>query len=403
MNDGPVGSDITVDVTVIGAGLVGKPLALALSRLGFRVVLVDRRGSDDASPATDRLDQRCTALSAGTVDWLSEHDLWFPEQADAHAIRQVHVSQRGYFGSTRIDAADIEREALGWTIENRRFSASMNAPLEASDVRVLLDRHVQSVSQDDASVTLELAVSHTTDVAERVNTRLLVLADGVRSATASLLGIGSTETPHHQWASLTTVRVDQDHLGVARERFTDSGPLALLPRPGRVLSVVACHDESQKQDIESLDDAGFRAWLAARLPSRCGRPLELGPRTLLPLSRVEADTQWLGRSVLIGNAARLLHPVAGQGYNLALRDVAGLADALSSVPDPGDPSVLETWVSERRKDQRSTVTLTDGLARLFRGRSRLLGHARAGGLLALDLVSAARREFVRKTTRGPLL
>ena len=405
MTDSPDGGDVAIDVAIVGAGLVGRPLAVALSRQGWRVVLIDRQIDDAASALAnlDELDQRCTALSAGSVDWLSEHGLWKPALADAHAMHQVHVSQHGFFGSTRIDARDADREVLGWTIENRRFTASLEGPLAECDVRVLTGRCVRSIDQQQDSVVLTLARSDGIDGSQRLQTRLLVIADGARSATAELLGIGSRESQHQQWASLTTVRTDQDHLGIARERFTDSGPLALLPRPGRVLSVVACHDELQMQHIQTLDDAGFLAWLAERMPSRSGRPLQLGPRTLLPLSRIESDRQHLGRSVLMGNAARLLHPVAGQGYNLALRDVATLVDALATTSDPGDTGVLETWLADRRNDQHASVVLTDGLARVFRGRNRVLGHARAGGLMTLDLVSAARRGFVRATTRGPLL
>jgi len=213
----------SVDVLIVGDGLVGRPLALALADSGHAVALVDRNPvSDNATPAEQPLNERCTAFSVGTVDWLERHRLWFSEAAAAEPIKRVHVSQMGHFGSTRIEAAEIGREALGWTVENRCFTRSLRARLDASNVQRLPERVVQ----------------------------------------------------------------------------------------------------------------GFSQWLDERLPARAGRVMAVGPRIQLPLQRIEAKQQYDHRVVLVGNAARLLHPVAGQGYNLAVRDIAALVDALDGAQDP---------------------------------------------------------------------
>lgn len=409
---------------IVGDGLAGRVLAIALADTGHRVALLDRRESQDEPPAANVLDQRCTALSAGTVDWLAARQLWHPEAAAAAQIRRVQVSQSGHFGAVRINGSEIGRDALGWTIENRCFTASLRDRLDSTSVVKYRGRVVQSVNTSEQEITVALAesgaaggskyatagaatptidsASDDQDKQEHIRARLLIIADGARSDTARILGIGSTVTAHDQYASLTTAEMDRDHRGTARERFTAGGPLAVLPRPGRTVSIVACHTPEEASAVASLDDEGFAAWLAARMPSRAGRVVAVGPRMHIPLERIEASQQHAPRVALVGNALRLLHPVAGQGYNLAIRDMATLVDTLDGAADPGDATLLSDWVSQRRHDQRSTVALTDALARVFRGQSRSLGHARALGLIALDLVAPARRQFARVTTRGHL-
>lgn len=408
----------SVDVLIVGDGLVGRPLALALADSGHAVALVDRNPvSDNATPAEQPLNERCTAFSVGTVDWLERHRLWFSEAAAAEPIKRVHVSQMGHFGSTRIEAAEIGREALGWTVENRCFTRSLRARLDASNVQRLPERVVHSVERDAEAVTVRLAkadsdiaasgiagsdIASSDQVLETLSARLLIIADGVESDTGHLLGIESTHTSHAQFATLTTVELDREHRGVARERFTPGGPLAVLPRKGRCASIVACHTSDEAQSVAALDEQGFSQWLDERLPARAGRVMAVGPRIQLPLQRIEAKQQYDHRVVLVGNAARLLHPVAGQGYNLAVRDIAALVDALDGAQDPGDMSVLAEWALSRRADQKATVTLTDTLARVFRGQSRALGHVRATALANLDLIAPLRRRFAQVTTRGHL-
>lgn len=400
-----------VDIAVVGDGLVGRPLALALYAQGWTVALIDKQADEPRLPEPEALEQSCTALSAGTVDWLAQQGFWHPDVATAAPIREVHVSQRGFLGATRIHASDARREALGWTIENRCFRHSLAAQLASSDVQQWRGYAVSAIEErpdatlkadvSQAAVTLNLRPEGAGDAA-RLRARLVLIADGVRSPTAQLLGSSFKEVDHRQYATLATVRMDRDHKAIARERFTASGPLATLPRPHSLVSVVACHDEREAEYVDTLNEACFLDWLAERQQRRAGRPLAVGPRLQLPLRRIEADRQRIGRCLLLGNAARLLHPVAGQGYNLAIRDVASLVAALAPGHDPGESATLDAWLESRRNDQTSTVGLTDSLARAFRGESAWLGHLRATGLLALDAMGPARRAFAARTTQGPL-
>ena len=415
-----------VDVAVVGAGMVGRPLALALARAGLDVALIDRGAPPAGAP--EPLDARCTALAAGTVDWLRAEGLWHPEAARAEPIRRVRVSHRGRFGATRIDAAELGRDALGEVVDNAAFAASLDARLAGAREAARGDVHgggrvrthgrasVAAVREAPEALGLELraepggadgsggagdsgdsggAAGSLADGASTLEARLLVVADGAGSTTRGLLGIGTRRVDHDQVAVLGGVALEGDHGGTAHERFTDTGPLALLPRPGRAASYVMCIDPGARGALEALDDAAWLAHLQARFGRRAGRFARAGARAFVPLARVEARATRASRALLVGNAARLLHPVAGQGYNLALRDVAALVDALEGAADPGDAALLARYERARRTDRRRTVALTDALARAFRGRAALPGRLRAAGLVGLDLAGPVRRAFAR--------
>ena len=386
-----------VDVAVVGAGMVGRPLALALDAAGLRVALIDRAPDPRPAPASvasepsEPLDARCTALAAGTVDWLRARGLWDPHAARATSIRRVRVSHRGRFGATRIDAAELGRPSLGEVVDNAAFVASLDAVARERTGIVHRDgARVEAVRSLPERVELELSGG-----AAGVSARLLVVADGAGSDTRALLGIDVRRTDHDQLAVLGGVELDADHDGVAHERFTDTGPLALLPRPGRVATHVMCVDPEMREALEALDGAAWLELLQARFGRRAGRFVRAGTRVIVPLVRVEATATRAPRALLLGNAARLLHPVAGQGYNLAMRDVAALARALEAGSDPGDARLLERYERDRRPDRRRTVALTDALARGFRGRAALPARLRAAGLVGLDLAGPARRAFAR--------
>jgi len=395
------------DVAIVGGGLVGAPLALALDAAGLSVALLERRAPPVSVP-DDPLDQRCTALSAGSVAWLGSRGLWSALADDACPIERVHVSHRGRFGATRMTAAEEGVAALGHVVENRRVLAAFDARLAASGVRRLAGRALASIEHaGDISRVRHVAADGDAASADHgggdhdgagatLSARLVVGVDGTDSAVRAALGIEVRHHDYRQSAVLGTLRLERDHAHVAHERFTDSGPLALLPRPDRIVSFVECVTPEDGERLGGLDDEAYLAHLQARFGRRLGRFVALGPRSVVALSRIEAERQSAPRALLLGNAARLLHPIAGQGYNLALRDVAALVRTLARAPaDPGEDALLDAFVAERRADQRRVVALTDTLARTFRGRSATLSHLRALGLVGLDTVTPLRRRFAR--------
>jgi len=417
------------DIAIVGGGLVGAPLALALAEEGHRVALLERQVTPAPLP-TDALDQRCTALSAGSREWLERRGLWSALAEDACPIRTVHVSHRGRFGSTRLTAAEHGVDALGHVVENRRVLVALDVRLTRSGVRRLVGVSVERVEPGTDDVRVGYVSSATpvgTDAGEgssnagaggTLRARLVVGVDGIDSSVRAALGIGVRRHDYRQSAVLGTLALEREHGHVAHERFTDSGPLALLPRPDRTVSFVECVARTEASRIAGLGEEAFLERLQRRFGRRLGRFVASGPRSVQSLVRIEAERQVGPRTVLLGNAARLLHPVAGQGYNLALRDAAALVTALApggserglgrrygraeipSGTDPGDPARLAAFVAARRADQRRTVALTDTLARVFRGESAALGRLRAFGLVGLDTVSPLRRRFARSAMGG---
>ena len=422
------------DIIIVGASLVGAPLAHVLASQGWRVVLLDASKDVSASAplaiaGTDAvvssgsaeqdeqlaLRQRCTALSLGTKRWFERHGLWSVVAPDAAPIHQVAVSHKGYFGATRLYAHELNEEAVGYVVNNAHLASAILMRLADSSVDHRRGARVVSVSHRDGYVQVEVADG------QPVRARLLIAADGVGSVVRESAGIGTTQVDYQQAAVLSMVRLAEPHRNVAYERFTASGPLALLPRTGHYMSVVDCIDPSEQDEVGQLDEAGYLARLQSRFGYRLGRFEAVGPRLIVPLVRIEATCQIAVRTILLGNAMRLLHPVGGQGYNLAMRDVEELTNLLSTqrrsaanaatvpgsipesaplpeaLPDPGDARLLSEFVAARQSDQRQIVRFTDTLARGFRGHAALPGHVRSAALLGLDVVAPLRQSFARRT------
>jgi 2-octaprenyl-6-methoxyphenol hydroxylase len=249
---------------------------------------------------------------------------------------------------------------------------------------------------DRVVVTLETGSGETS-----IESKLVVLADGGRSPAREWLGIKTISRDYGQTAILTTVTPEWDHRNKAYERFTATGPLALLPTSGNRYAVVWTTTSSRVPELMGLAEGEFLARLQDRFGYRAGKLRNLGERKAYPLSLVRVPDPTAGRAVVIGNAAHTIHPVAGQGFNLGLRDVAVLAEVLSNAikkgDDIGSQSVLDRYASWRRDDTRATVTFTDGLIRLFCNESLPLAFLRGVGMIAVDVFPPLKRSLLRRT------
>lgn len=395
-----------VDVAIVGAGLVGLPLALALSAQGWSVALIEASkplqasvrdvfldASTDSSKNEPALRQRCTALNVGTQQWLASKGLWDCLVEDACAIERVNVSHKGYFGATRLEAAEYGLTALGYVINNQNYVQHLRAACENSALNIQFDTRVVSVEHTEQCVTLNM------DNGASQKARLLVAADGINSVVRESTGISTSQVNYEQSAVLGMVELTSPHGGIAHERFTQTGPLALLPRPGLFMNFVDCIEPSEQSVIERMTDVQYLARLQTRFGYRLGKFKQVGPRFVMPLVRIESDAQTSRRTVLMGNAVRLLHPVGGQGYNLSMRDVDALVQLLDRdvVSDPGADNLLSEFALARRADQKSIIRLTDLLARGFRGHASIPGHLRSSALLGLDMIAPLRKQFAAKT------
>jgi 2-octaprenyl-6-methoxyphenol hydroxylase len=384
------------DVVIAGGGLIGGSLACALAGLGLRTALVEAVSADAA--AQPSYDERVIALSWGSRRILDAIGLWGAVAADAAPIHRVHISDRGHFGFSRLDRAELGVEALGYVVPARSLGAAIRATLAGSlEVDLMCPARVIGLGIQGGLVDVEVQGQ---GGPLSLSARLLVAADGGDSQIRRDLGIQVQERPYGYDAVITTVTADRPQPGVAFERFTETGPLALLPMTQGRYSVVWTCREDQTAEILALDDTGFLSLLQGRFGYRLGRLAAPAPRRAYPLKLLLTRESIRPRLVLIGNAAHTLHPVAGQGFNLGLRDVAALAEVLADCAaagdDPGAEPVLEGYLRWRGRDQREVALITDGLARLFVNPWLPLRLARGAGLIGLDLVGPARRLLARR-------
>lgn len=388
------------DLVIIGGGLVGASLAVALAETGLRITLVEASAAD--TPAHPSYDERVIALSLGSVRIFQGMGLWPEIAPDAAPIQHVHVSDRGHFGFAHLDAEDEGVPALGYVAPARVMGAALSARMAASPrIRVLRPGRLQGLQITKERVSLEVAVAGESQL---LRAALLVAADGGESTVRKRLGLRVRARDYGYDAIIATVTPEQipaaTRPGTAFERFTDSGPLALLPMTEGRYGVVWTAPRSESATILGLSDEAFIAALQTRFGSRLGELTRPSRRRAYPLRLMLAKQLTRERLLLIGNAAHTLHPVAGQGFNLGLRDVAEVADLLvdaqRTAKDFGGPAVLGPYRRRRVGDQALIAGLTDGLARLF---VNPWGPVRVGrnlGLLGLDLVPMARHHLARR-------
>ena len=386
------------DIIIIGGGMVGASLAVALGRLPVRVALVEAVAFE--SGAQPSYDDRTIALSFGSKRIFDGLGVWSRVEArGATAIKRIHISDRGRFGFARLAAADAGVEALGWVVESRALGQALRPALEEVDNLTLL----MPATMENIVLAPELASVHVRqgDGVRSLTARLVVAADGGRSAARERLGIATTRRDYGQSALVTNVTPELPHGNVAYERFTDTGPLALLPMSDNRCAVVWSAAPEQAEALRALDDAAFLARLEERFGSRLGRLRKVGRRGVYPLTRTDVAEIVRERLVLIGNAAHTVHPVAGQGFNLGLRDVAALADvlveALHDGVDLGNLAVLQRYAAARRRDQHGVIAFTDGLARIFANPLAPVALARNLGLIAVDLLPPCKHFLTRRT------
>ncbi len=384
------------DVAVVGGGIVGASLAVALARGGARVLLVEAREPGPA--AGGAFDERPIALAAASVRILDTLGLWRAIAPAATPIARIHVSDRGHLGVARIDAGEMGVDALGQVVPASSIARACIDAL-AGESAIAVARPARVVRIERRAEAVRIALERRT-APQVVDARLVVAADGTDSAAARMLGASSRATDYHQSALSAVVSTTRDHRGTAYERFTVDGPLALLPmREGRCGLVWTVRSE-QGEALAALDDRAFLERLEDAFGTRLGGFTGVGSRALHGLRAVRAREQVAERTALVGNAAHTLHPVAGQGLNLGMRDVAVLADhvarALREGHDPGAADLLEAYRAARWLDRDVVFRATDSLVRLFSNRVPGLGLARAAGLVAFDLAGPLKHAFARR-------
>lgn len=379
------------DIAIVGGGMVGASLALALTGTGRSVAVIEAVAP--TASAQPSFDDRTTALGNGARRIFETLGVWQGIAAQAAPIQRIHVSDAGHFGFARLEAAAHGLTAFGFTVSNRHLGKVLwESLLMQPQVRVFSPARVVGVqlSHDGASLDLEEDSGR-----RQVRARLAVAADGAQSILKQAAHIGSSTRDYEQLALVTTVRSERPAAGVAYERFTAEGPLALLPRFDGSFAVVWALAPPAATALLTASEEQFRERLQQRFGWREGRFLQLGRRAAYPLSLVQSHASAGQRTAIIGNAAQALHPVAAQGFNLGLRDAAVLAELISMSDDPGAAAMLEEYARRRSADRRGMIGFTDRLVRLFRDQRPLVTGARDLGLLLFDLSPQAKQALSR--------
>lgn len=391
------------DVLIIGGGMVGVTLALLLAReSSLRITLVEAirfpaLAEGEPLPYRPSFDARNTALSRRTVATYRELGLWDELQAHATPILQIHVSERGHFGMARLRAEEEGVESFGQVIENAWLGLVLLRALKACpNVTVLDGVQLAGIAPQTQCITAQLQRG---DERFNLSAPLLVAADGAQSGSRQLLGVNSQTRPYDQVALVTTVATQLPHENIAYERFTEHGPIALLPLPEERRALVWTLPLGEEKALIDCSDEEFLARLQAAFGRRAGRFTKTAKRFAYPLALTVAQTQALPRAVILGNAAHTLHPVAGQGFNLCLRDCLALTVRLHKAHrerrDLGEFALLRDYEAAREQDQRNVIRFSDGIVRGFSNATPGLTLARNVGLVTFDLLPAAKQALAR--------
>ncbi len=379
------------DIAIIGGGLVGLCAGLALQHPGRRVSIVEAGNLEQSG--SDGLSARSIALSASSVQIFRALGIWGQIEAQAAPIRHIHVSSRGRWGVTRLQAEDYQLDALGYVVESHVLGQCLLDAVEASDnIKLEQNAGFESITQD-ATVTIGYRKNKRK---QKLQARLALIADGANSQARAVLGIGHQSFDYGQAVVISNVEVSRPKVDTAYERFTPQGPLAMLPLGGKRYACVWTLNPEQAGTTCSQDDAAFSAALQACFGFRLGLIERVGKRFSIPIQRTRADALHCGRCLLIGNAANALHPVAGQSFNLSLRDIACLHELLCEHDltelDDELSQIANDYERLRAEEQRRVIRYGDGLVTMFSNELPLLDHLRAAGLSLLDLVPALKTQ-----------
>jgi len=385
------------DIVIAGGGMIGTSLALALAPLGLKIAVVEAIARKEAQQPS--FDDRSTALSRSTQRMFEAMGLWQEVVAAATPISNIHVSDKGRFGFSHIDAQEQGVEALGYVVINRVLGAVLQSNLEAArNVELICPARIESIElePEQAKATIELDGTR-----QILGCNLLVAADGANSSVREMMGISAQKRSYGQRAVVGNLQPEKNLNSRAFERFTPQGPLAILPIADDRAGFVWTVSEDDADRVLALSDDEFLAEIQEEFGYRLGRFSRVGARAAYPLILSKAVRLTATRSVLIGNSAHGLHPVSAQGFNLGMRDVAALCDCIaegrSVEADPGNDALLARYAEWRQSDQKKLVHFTDNLVRLFGSSRPGLRTLRNIGMIGFDLIPGVRPMFAKHT------
>lgn len=378
-------------LTIVGGGPVGLVLALAMQQHGLSVTVLEAREKGAAYK-----DKRALALSYGSKMILDKLGVWEDVEKYTTAIKTIHTSQRGSLGRAKLKAAEYDLPALGYVVSYGALMQALDLAINSDDV--VYEAAASSIRMRDDSGEVGFSVA---GEEKTIESRLLVIAEGGRSL-ADLPGIKRATKPYGHDALVSKVTCEMPHNHVAYERFTPTGPMALLPNGERDFSLVWTGEKARIDQILALNDDDFLEALHVAFGDRVGRFLSIEKRMSFPLLKSQLTGEVTPHLVVVGNSAQTMHPVAGQGFNVGLRDATALAKALIGLPveDWGKKPMLESYAKTRISDTKGGLLFTDFLVNIFSNDLVGLSSVRSAGLGLLDVLGPAKRLLVSKMTYG---
>lgn len=381
------------DILIVGSGMAGASLAVALKPLGYSIGLIDAYCFGE--PRQPSYDDRSIALSYGSSRIYQGMGLWDALQHSVTPIKNIHVSDKGHLGATRLDAEQEGLSALGYLVESRVLGQHLHEQLQNSEIKLIAPARMTGVQSGGDALSVVLN-QHGGE--KQLGCKLLVAADGSNSQVRELMGIGVERIPYEQTAVVANITPEMPHQNQAFERFTADGPIALLPLSENRCSLVWTHHPDEVDSTMDLDETGFLDKLQNAFGYRLGAFVKAGKRSAFPLSLHKSKELTATRTVFIGNAAQTLHPVAGQGLNLGLRDIAELVELLADRDfPPGSHEMLHAYATHRQADRNTVIKYTDSLVKIFSNDLDMLGHFRAAGLMLVDRLPPLRHLLARQS------
>jgi 2-octaprenyl-6-methoxyphenol hydroxylase len=375
------------DILIVGAGLAGNCLALALKESGLRIALIEASSREQLqkSPAGDR----ALALSAGTICLLQALNAWEGIKSKATAIKTIHISDKGHFGKARLSAKKQNVDALGYVISARDIESHIAELVAQSKIKQISPARVTGLISGSEFINISLKQQ---DKSSTLTAKLLVGADGGQSSVRKLLEIPQQVTEYGQTALVSAIKTSIPHNNIAFERFTSSGPLAILPTTNGECSVVWTRTHEEAENLQFMSESDFIEQLQDCFGYQLGTISLAAPRRAFPLSLIRAESMVSGRAVIIGNAVHQLHPVAGQGFNLGIRDVVQLAEGLikQQKADIGGSEFLTNYANLRQQDHNKTIAFTDNTVKIFSTDWLPISAARSIGLSVMDHIPFAK-------------
>ena len=383
---------LSFDCIVIGGGLSGLTTTLALSKIGLSVAIIDKTSLKMAKK--NEGDQRTTAVSASGKKVFEALDVWDSLKKGAEPILDIVVSEKGKKGHLNFDHQTVGTEPMGHILNNIELKNSLISSIRIQkNIQLFPFKSLNNFFPETGAVTIDLNDGSSYEAA------LLVAADGRNSDGRRIAKIKSTNINYNQSSIVFTVGHEKPHRGTAYEQFTTGGPIASLPMRGNKSSVVWSEDTEVVESLMQLDDKDFAAAASYRLNDCLGKMTIIGQRKVFPLKLNYADTIIANRFAMVGDAAHGLHPIAGQGFNLGLRDIANLTEEISNARrlglDIGSFETLRSYQAARRFDNFSLVAATDGLNRLFTDNNKIVGFIRSSGLDAINTMNPIKNLFMR--------